>query len=83
MLTRQRVLPLLSTAIAAPITSAVRGLASAVIVGTDEGLKHQSAINLDHVQTVDQCRLHEYVGTLSNDKLRQVCRALAGATACA
>ena len=82
VLTRQRVLPLLSTAMVAPITSTVRGLPSEVIVGTDEGLKHQSAINLDHVQTVDQRRLHEYVGTLSNDKMRQVCRALAVATAC-
>jgi mRNA interferase MazF len=67
----------------APITSTVRGLPSEVPVGTEEGLKHYSAINLDHVQTVDQHRLHRFVGTLSDNKMRQVCRALALATGCA
>lgn len=83
VLTRQPVLPLLSTAMVAPITSTVRGLPSEVPVGTEEGLKHYSAINLDHVQTVDQRRLHAFVGTVSEEKMRQVCRALALATGCA
>ena len=47
VLTRQQVLPLLSTAIAAPITSTEKGLPSEVPVGTEEGLKHYCAINLD------------------------------------
>ena len=54
-----------------------------MIVGPDEGLKHDSAINLDHVQTVEQRLLHRYVGTLSEPKMQQVCRALAIATGCA
>ena len=83
VLTRQEVLPLLRTAIVAPITSTIRGLPSEVIIGIDEGLKHDSAINLDHVQTVEQQSLHSFVGTLSEAKMRQVCRALALATGCA
>ena len=83
VLTRQEVLPLLRTAIVAPITSTIRGLPSEVIIGTDEGLEHDSAINLDHVQTVEQRSLHGFVGTLSEAKMRQVCRALALATGCA
>ena len=43
----------------APIASTVLGLPTEVTVGTNEGLKHQSAINLDQVQTADQRRLHE------------------------
>ena len=82
VLTRQQVLPLLSTAMVAPITSTVRGLPSEVPVGTEDGLKHNSAINLDHVQTVDQRRLHSFVGTLGEEKMRKVCRALALATGC-
>ena len=54
ILTRQEVLPLLRTAMVAPITSTIRGIPSEVLVGPDEGLKHHSAINLDHVQTVEQ-----------------------------
>lgn len=83
ILTRQRALPLLHTAMVAPITSTVRGLPSEVIVGVEEGLKYDSAINLDHVQTVDQRLLLGYVGSLSDAKMRRVCRALAVATGCA
>ena len=83
ILTRQEVLPLLHTATVAPITSTIRGLPSEVIVGAEEGLKRDSAINLDHVQTVEQRRLFKYVGSLSEAKMRQVCRSLAIATGCA
>ena len=83
LLTRQDVLPLLRTAMVAPITSTIRGIPSEVIVGPDEGLKHDSAINFDHVQTVEQRLLHRYVGTLSEPKMQQACRALAIATGCA
>jgi len=82
ILTRQEVLPLLRTAMVAPITSTIRGLPSEVIVGIDEGLKHESAINLDHVQTVEQGRLRGFVGSLSDAKMRRVCRALSLATGC-
>ena len=67
----------------APITSTIRGLPSEVIVGIDEGLKHDSAINLDHVQTVEQRRLHGFIGSLSDAKMRRVCRALSLAAGCA
>ena len=82
VLTRPEVIPLLRTAMVAPITSTIRALPSEVSVGVAEGLKHDSAINLDHVQTVEQQRLERYVGTLCDAKMRQVCRALAVATGC-
>ena len=82
VLTRQEVLPLLHTAMVAPITSTIRGLPSEVVVGAEEGLKHDSAVNLDHVQTIEQRLLHHYVGSLSEEKMREVCRALALATGC-
>ena len=83
ILSRQEVLPLLNTAMVAPVTSTIRGLPSEVPVGVDEGLKHASAVNLDHVQTVEQRLLQEFVGSLSEVKMREVCRALALATGCA
>ena len=42
-----------------------------------------AGINLDHVQTVEQRLLHRYVGSLSEAKMRRVCRALALAAGCA
>lgn len=83
VLSRPEVIPLLHTVMVAPVTSTRRGAPSEVSVGVDEGLKHDSAINLDHVQTVEQDRLVGFVGTLSAAKMQQVCRALGVATGCA
>ena len=83
VLTRQDVIPLLHTVLVAPITSTRRGAPSEVPVGPNEGLKHDSAVNLDHVQTVDQSNLSSFVGSLSAAQMREVCRALAIATGCA
>ena len=51
-------------------------------MGIAEGLKRDSAVNLDHVQTVEQARLSRFVGQLDAAKMRAVCRALAVATGC-
>jgi mRNA interferase MazF len=83
VLTRQQVIGLLNTVMVAPVTSTMRGAPGEVQVGIAEGLKHDSAVNLDHVQTVPQNRLHKYVGSLSVEKMAKVCRALAIATGCA
>ena len=82
ILTRQEVIPLLHTVMVAPITSTRRGAPSEVHVGMNEGLKHDSAANLDHVQTVERARLETYVGSLSAARMREVCRALAVAAGC-
>jgi mRNA interferase MazF len=82
VLTRQEVINLLSTVMVAPITSAIRGAPSEVVVGIDEGLKRDSAVNLDHVQTVDKVRLRTFVGALKRRKMAEVCRALAIAAGC-
>jgi len=83
VLSRQEVIPLLSTVMVAPVTSTIRGAPSEVIVGIEQGLKRDSAVNLDHVQSVEKSRLHQFIGTLGRDQMGQVCRALAIATGCA
>jgi mRNA interferase MazF len=82
VLSRPEAIAVLHTVMVAPITSTVRGLPSEIRVGTAEGLKHDSAVNLDHVQTVEQARLSRQLGQLGRDKLRAMCRALAVATGC-
>jgi len=83
VLTRQEVIGLLRTVMVAPITSTIHGAPSEVLVGIDEGLKRDSAINLDHVQTVDKNRLKRFIGTVGNEKMIAVCKALNIATGCA
>lgn len=82
VLSRQDVIGLLHTVMVAPVTSTIRGAPSEVLVGAKEGLKHESAVNLDHVQTVERARLEAFVGHLEPGKMREVCRALAIAVGC-
>ena len=82
VLSRQKAIALLRTVLVAPITSSAHGAPSEVQVGIDEGLKHDSVINLDQVQTVDQARLHNFVGTVGPGKMTAVCQALSIATGC-
>jgi mRNA interferase MazF len=82
VLSRQKAIDLLRTIVVAPITSAAHGAPSEVQVGIDEGLKHESVVNLDQVQTVDQKRLRHFVGTVGPEKMTAVCQALLIATGC-
>ena len=83
ILSRDEALEVLSTILVAPITSTVRDLPSQVVVGEAEGLGHDSAISLDHVQCLDRARLIRRLGRLSPERMREVCAALAVATGCA
>lgn len=82
ILTRPEVIGLLRTVMVAPITSTIRGAPSEVMVGIDEGLKRRSAVNLDHVQTVEKRRLGRLVGAVAPDTMVKVCQALSVAVGC-
>ncbi len=82
VLSRQKAIEMLRTVLVAPITSAIHGSPAEVLVGIDEGLKHECAVNLDQVQTVDQGKLHHFVGSLDPVKMNAVCRALQIAAGC-
>jgi mRNA interferase MazF len=81
VLSRSEAIVVLHTVMVAPITT-IRGLPSEVVLGTKEGLKHDSAVNLDHMQTVERARLSRYIGRLGSEKMHAVCRAIAVATGC-
>ncbi len=82
VLTRREVIPLLRTVMVAPITSTARGAPSEVAVGVEHGLRHESVVNLDHVQTVERARLERRLGRLGPREMHEVCRALAVAVGC-
>jgi mRNA interferase MazF len=82
VLSRQDVIDLIDTVMIAPIRSRIYGAPSEVVVGIAEGLKHESAVTLDHVQTIEKHRLRNYLGRLAPAKMTAICRALAIATGC-
>ena len=64
ILTRPAVIPFLKKITVAPITSTIRGLATEVLVGPENGLEHRSAVSLDNIITVPRETLGRAIGYL-------------------
>lgn len=82
VLSRPAALEHLRTAVVAPVTRAIRGLVSEVPVGVEDGLKAPSVVNLDHLFTVPQEELRQYLGHLDDRRMQEVCHAIAVALGC-
>jgi mRNA interferase MazF len=82
ILSRPSLIPLLHTVTVAAGSSALRGTPTEVELGIEEGLKHTCCVNLCNLFTVRQGEVGAYVGTVSREKMTEVCRALAIACAC-
>jgi mRNA interferase MazF len=76
VLTRDSILEYLGEATIAPITRTVRGVASEVSLGPEDGLPEPCAVNLDHVQTVDRGHLGGSITTLSTRRMAEIREAL-------
>lgn len=57
ILTRDSVISVLDRVTCAPITRTVRGIPSEVVVGTEQGLPQDAAINCDNIVTIGKRRL--------------------------
>jgi mRNA interferase MazF len=82
ILSRPSLIPLLHSVTVAAVTSTLRGSPTEVELGTEEGLKDTSCVNLCNLFTVQKQDLRSFVGTVSREKMQEVCRALAIACAC-
>ena len=65
-----------STVVCAPIYSTHDGLSTQVLVGVNEGLKHDSSIHCDELVSLPKSALTNFVGSLSPDKIEELNRAL-------
>jgi len=82
VLSRPSLIPLLNTVTVAAVTSTLRGSPTEVELGITEGLKQTSCVNLCNLFTVHKGELRSFVGTVSREKMLEVCRALMIACAC-
>ncbi|MEW6471394.1 MAG: type II toxin-antitoxin system PemK/MazF family toxin [Actinomycetota bacterium] len=83
VLTRDVAIPRLRRALVAPCTTTVRGLPSEVLLEPGEDpVPRPSAVNLDSVESVSIAALVDRLGRLSDERMRQICEALAVAVAC-
>jgi mRNA interferase MazF len=65
-----------STVICAPVYTSYQGLSTQVVVGTDEGLKHDSAIHCDELISIPKSMLTNFIGKLSFKKMKLLEQAL-------
>ncbi|MFC1850725.1 type II toxin-antitoxin system PemK/MazF family toxin [candidate division CSSED10-310 bacterium] len=65
-----------STVICVPVYSVHDGLSTQVLIGIDEGLKHESSIHCDELVSLPKSRLTNFVGSLSHQKIRELNSAL-------
>jgi mRNA interferase MazF len=83
VLSRDAAIPRLRRALVAPCTTTVRGLASEVVLAPgDDPVPRRSAVNLDSVESVSTGLLVERLGRLSDERMREICTALAVAVGC-
>ena len=65
-----------STVICIPIYTNCTGIETQVDVGIDEGLKHDSCIFCDEIVSFQKSMLTDFIGTLSEEKLKELNEAL-------
>jgi mRNA interferase MazF len=82
VLTRDSIVDRLARVTVAPVTSTVRGVASEVALGTEDGLKQPCAINLHNIVTVPKEGLGRRVAQLNERRLEEICAAIAFALGC-
>ena len=83
VLTRDAAIPRLRRILVAPCTTTIRGLASEVLLDPDEDpVPRPSAVNLDSVESVSVAVLVDRLGTLSGERMREICAALDVAVGC-
>jgi mRNA interferase MazF len=82
VLTRQRFTSRLTSLLVAPVTTTVRSIPTEVALGADDGLPRPCAANFDNVFTLQRSRFTARISRLSDDRLREVCRAYRFAAGC-
>jgi mRNA interferase MazF len=82
VLTRDSAIAYLSTVTVAPITSAIRGVPSEVVLTEDDGMKASCAVNLHNAVTVSQERLGMRMAQVNSQRMNEICAALRFSLGC-
>lgn len=83
VLSRDAAIPRLRRTLIAPCTTTIRNLPSEVVLAPgDDPVPRTTAVNLDSVESVSVAVLVERLGTLSSERMREMCAALEVAVDC-
>lgn len=76
VVTRERVIPYLTSVTVVQVTSTIRRLPTEVPLGREHGLDHEWVVNCDHLATVPKAALARHRGTLGPVELARLRDAL-------
>jgi len=83
VLSRDAAIPRLRRTLIGPCTTTIRGIPSEVLLEpAEDPVPRTSVVNLDSVESVSLGTLVQRLGRLSDERMRQICRALEVAVAC-
>ena len=66
-----------STVVCAPVYTAYDSLATQVLLGIEEGMKHDCAIHCDNLVSLQKSVLTNFIATLSTEKISELNQSLA------
>jgi mRNA interferase MazF len=82
VLTRDSAIAYLSTVTVAPVTSAIRGVPSEVVLDEEDGMKTPCVVNLHNAVTISRDRLGRRVAHLSPLRMSEICASLRFSLGC-
>ena len=83
ILSRDEVIPVLNQVLAVPATRTVRDIPTEVALGRADDMPSSCCLTLDNLTVIRPALCTERITRLSPARMREVCAALALATACA
>ena len=82
VLTRDPMGAHLNSVVVAPVTTTIRGIASELRLGPEDGLPRVCAANFDYATSIRRAWLRRRMAKLSDERMGVACAALAFALAC-
>lgn len=82
VVTRQSILPFLTSIVVAPITRRIRGIITEIALGPSDGLGERCVASFDNLQTVHVGRFERRVGSLGLVREAEICSALEALAGC-
>jgi mRNA interferase MazF len=82
VVTRNEAIPVLRAVLVAPVSRTIRGIATEVPLGGEEGLPVDCIASMDNVLTFPKGMLTRRAGALSPSRLHELCSALRAAANC-
>jgi len=83
ILSRDEAIPVLNQILAVPATRTLRDIPTEVVLGRADGMPSPCCLTLDNLTVIRAALCTDRITRLSVDRMREVCAALALATACA